>query len=445
MSLSHGMKPNFVPGAGDTMQEVVNAVNTHSAHRSSRKSSLRSWPTVELRWVLRLDLDRIAVDASKTYPMVGVLSFGRGLFDREPIENGKTSYRFFYRLKPEHVVMSQLFAWEGALALSEKKFAGKFLSPQFPTFVCDSNKLDRQFLGWLMKRPAFWEDLGSRASGMGDRRRTLTPEALFKCAIPLPPLSEQRRIVARIEELAAQIHEARTLRQQAVEETEALVTAETSRMFEVLLQAERQPIKTLGSAGENPIQIGPFGAQLHKTDFLEAGTPVLNVGNVWPEGLRLQYLDHVSDEKARQLRRYSINTGDLLFARSGATLGKVCLVPDQCDGWLMTGHLLRVRFDPDRVFNRFAFAAFRSSRQLQEEIFGQIRGATRPGYNTTLLGNVKLPVPALPEQRRIVAELDALQAQVDALQRLQSETAAELDALLPAVLDRAFKGDTGSG
>jgi type I restriction enzyme S subunit len=52
-------------------------------------------------------------------------------------------------------------------------------------------------------------------------------------------------------------------------------------------------------------------------------------------------------------------------------------------------------------------------------------------------------IPTLPkdEQRRIVAHLDALQARVAALQALQAATAAELDALLPAVLDRAFKGE----
>jgi type I restriction enzyme S subunit len=49
--------------------------------------------------------------------------------------------------------------------------------------------------------------------------------------------------------------------------------------------------------------------------------------------------------------------------------------------------------------------------------------------------------PPLPEQRRIVAELDALQAEVDVLKSLQAETTAELDALLPAILDRAFKGE----
>ncbi len=52
-----------------------------------------------------------------------------------------------------------------------------------------------------------------------------------------------------------------------------------------------------------------------------------------------------------------------------------------------------------------------------------------------------VPLPPLPEQRRIVAELDALHAQVDALKHLQSETTAELAALLPAILDRAFKGE----
>ena len=47
----------------------------------------------------------------------------------------------------------------------------------------------------------------------------------------------------------------------------------------------------------------------------------------------------------------------------------------------------------------------------------------------------------LVEQRRIVAELDVLQAEVDALKRLQAETAAELAAWLPAILNRAFKGE----
>jgi type I restriction enzyme S subunit len=107
----------------------------------------------------------------------------------------------------------------------------------------------------------------------------------------------------------------------------------------------------------------------------------------------------------------------------------------------MTGHLFRVRFDQSRCDPHFAFAALRGARSIRSQVFDQVRGATRPGFNTTLLSNVKLPVPPLPEQRRIVAYLDDLQAKVDQLKTLQAQTAAELDALLPSILDRAFRGE----
>lgn len=54
---------------------------------------------------------------------------------------------------------------------------------------------------------------------------------------------------------------------------------------------------------------------------------------------------------------------------------------------------------------------------------------------------LKIPLISVTEQHRIVAELDALQAEVDALKRHQADTAAELGALLPAILDRAFRGE----
>jgi len=54
---------------------------------------------------------------------------------------------------------------------------------------------------------------------------------------------------------------------------------------------------------------------------------------------------------------------------------------------------------------------------------------------------IHVPVPPLSDQRRIVAELDAVQARVDALKKIQTETAFELEALLPSILDKAFKGE----
>ena len=401
---------------------------------------IKPWPTVRLGEVLRRSEKTIELQPDVHYRQITVKLWGKGVVLRGVLTGAEIAGSRQMVARRGQFILSRIDARNGALGVVPPELDEAIVTNDFPVFNVVENRLLPAYLGWMCRTASFVEECKRASEGTTNRVR-LQEDKFLAREIPLPPLAEQRRVVAQIEELATQINEARTLRHQAANEAGALPTAQITRMFETLLQGELHPIRGLGCDGANPIQIGPFGAQLHKTEFVDDGTPVLNVGNVWPDGLRLDHLDHVTEEKAHQLRRYSIKTGDLLFARSGATLGKVCLVPPKCDGWLMTGHLFRVRFDPARVFNRFAFAALRGSLQVQEQVFGQVRGATRPGYNTTLLGTVELPVPSPAEQRRIVSELDALQAEVDALKRLQAETEAELDALLPAILDRAFKGE----
>jgi type I restriction enzyme S subunit len=71
----------------------------------------------------------------------------------------------------------------------------------------------------------------------------------------------------------------------------------------------------------------------------------------------------------------------------------------------------------------------------------ECRGSTREFFTQKILFKLNLPVPQLEKQRRIIAYLDGMQSKLDALKRHQAETAAELDALLPAVLERAFRGE----
>jgi type I restriction enzyme S subunit len=396
---------------------------------------MRKWETTKLGEALRLDLDRVPVDAATSYPMVGVLSFGRGLFEREPVEHGKTSYRQFYRLKAEHVVMSQLFGWEGALALSEKKFAGRFLSPQFPTFLCDTEKLDRSFLGWLMKRPAFWEDLGSRASGMGDRRRTLTPDALFRCKIPLPPLAEQRQVVARIEELAAQIHEARTLRHQAAEEAEAMLLSQAGIVFSRL--ADKHEPREFGSFSPH-VTSGPRNWAKH---YEQNGARFYRAQDIGPDGEVLGDTKvFITPPPGEQGRTAMLQHGDLMLVITGATVGRANVYRKGLEPGFVSQHVGICRLPQTEVEPEFVLWGLRGPTG-QAQLLGQRYGQGKPGLNLTNIRSLSLPFPPLAEQRRVVAELDALQAEVVALKRLQAETGQELNALLPAILDRAFKGE----
>jgi type I restriction enzyme S subunit len=101
--------------------------------------------------------------------------------------------------------------------------------------------------------------------------------------------------------------------------------------------------------------------------------------------------------------------------------------------------LIRLRPDSGKMTpDLLVFALSSHTVRTQIEELGKTT-AGNIGVSGSDAQSFVVPVPPLPEQRRIVAELDALQAEVDALKRLQAETAAALDALLPALLDRAFK------
>jgi type I restriction enzyme S subunit len=84
--------------------------------------------------VLQLASAEVPVRADDIYPVAGVLSFGRGLFQRGPILGNETSYSRLNRLEPGRLVMSRLKAFEGALGVIPAEFGGWFLSPEFPTF-----------------------------------------------------------------------------------------------------------------------------------------------------------------------------------------------------------------------------------------------------------------------------------------------------------------------
>jgi type I restriction enzyme, S subunit len=272
----------------------------------------------------------------------------------------------------------------------------------------------------------------------GTANVSLKEQDIARVEIPLPPLAEQRRTVARIEELAAEIHEARTLRLQAAKEAEAIIPA-TARKRLATVKAEQTELRQWLDNTRDGIQTGPFGAQLNRSEFKDIGVPLLTIGNVQYGGLDLTKLIHVSEEKAQQLQRYAVREGDILFARMG-TVGRCCVVTNRFNGWLINYHIIRVALDTARIDPRYVHWTIRASSDVEEYLEEKIRGATRAGVNSKIVASLPCRVPSLSEQRRIVAELDALHAEVDALKRLQAETAAELDALLPSILDKAFKG-----
>jgi type I restriction enzyme S subunit len=307
----------------------------------------------------------------------------------------------------------------------------------YGAYIPNKARVAPNFLWWLLRSNAFREILLEYVPG--GIKTELKAKRFLPIPVPLPPLPEQRRIVARIEQLAAKSEEAQGLRRQAVEEAGAVAHATARFLISEIAGPVTELAEWLHPRREG-IQTGPFGAQLSSSDFTDTGIPLLTIGNVQYEGLDVRNLKYVSSNKANELSRYHVCEGDILFARMG-TVGRCCVVPREADGWLINYHIIRVALDMTRAEPRFIHWTIQSSGDVQAYLEKKIRGATREGVNSKIVASLPCRVPALSEQRSIVVFLDDLQARMDSLKRLQSDTAAELDALLPSVLDKAFKGE----
>lgn len=163
---------------------------------------MKRWPEVALGEVMETHIDAVPATSLPTANLAGVYGFGRGLFRRGQMSPMETTYKSFHRLCAGDFVISSPKAWEGAVARIPEEFDGWFLSPVFPTFRADKERLDTRYLDWYCKREPVWRQLQGKAKGMGARRESVSPAQFLSISIPLPLLSEQQAIVARLDALA---------------------------------------------------------------------------------------------------------------------------------------------------------------------------------------------------------------------------------------------------
>jgi type I restriction enzyme, S subunit len=390
------------------------------------------WPTVRLGEVLTERRETPSPDdlALGNVRIVSKISFDTG---RIELRTGTETNTGMILARPGDLVISGINAAKGAIAIYGTENTEPIAATiHYGAYTPKPDRADLKFLWWFFRSQFFRDLLNEHVPG--GIKTELKSKRFLPIPIPLPPLAEQRRVVARVEALAAQIHEARTLRHQAAEEAEALTGSNASELF--LKCGERQPIEALAEV-RGGIQKGPHRAPgANPVRYLTVAHVHRN--KILTDGPR--YFE-VSPE---ELERWRLLCGDVLIIEGNGSadqIGRTALFRGEIENCVHQNHVIRIRPDSKRVLPEF-LNTFLNSPAGQDAVQGQSR--TSSGLRSLSVGRIKsicVPVPPLAEQRRIVAELDALQAEVDALKRLQAETAAELDALLPAILDGAFKGE----
>jgi type I restriction enzyme S subunit len=390
-----------------------------------------SFQKVSLEDILKRSEEWIDIRPDKQYRQVTVKLWGKGAVLRDEVNGTEIAADRRFVIKSQQFILSRIDARNGALGIVPDSLDGAVVSTDFPVFTLDCSRILPKFLDWLSKTRDF-VDLCKAASEGTTNRVRLKEERFLAAEISLPSLEEQRRIVARIEELAARIEEARGLRREAGEEIKALIKSAFRQTFssanKQLVSLESVCASITDNLHSNPV-------------YSDQGIPCVRSPDVGWGKLYLDTALNTSEEEyIRRTVRGEPRLDDIVLVREGGGTGKAAIV-EKGQRFSLGQRVMMLTPDEQVVVPKFLLYQILSPVIYEDQILPLSKGSASPHLNIGTLRNFRFLLPPLLEQHRIVTYLDGLLSKVDSLQQLQSETSAELDALLPSILNKAFKGE----
>lgn len=380
---------------------------------------MKVWPLVKLGELLE-QVDRMErVDPDASYQLLGVRLEGNGPFIRETVTGTETSAGRLNQVRTGDFIYSRLFAWRGAFGLIHDAMDGCFVSNEFPIFRADQRRLELGYLARWFQLPSVWRKVEENCTGSTPTTRNrFKEEFFFDLEIPLPPLSEQQAVVARLDALAEKTRQVEAHLDAVERDAEHLLAL---RFRDAIADASLRPMAEVAPVVKRPVDIDT------ETTYNEVGARSFGKG--------LFIKPPFDGAEATWQKPVWIEPGDLVFSNIKAWEGAIAVAgPTHANCIASHRYITCV---PNR---RLTSADFLRYYLLHEEGLEKI-GDASPGTadrNRTLsvsnLMAIEVPIPPLTTQQtfeRLQAEVFALKAKHTAIREANA-------ALLPATLERVF-------
>jgi type I restriction enzyme S subunit len=285
------------------------------------------------------------------------------------------------------------------------------------------------------------------------------PELFWNLEVPLAPFAEQKRIVAKVEELLARVN--------ATKERLAKVSLIFKRFRQAVLAAAcsgrltedwRVKYHTDHSSenGELPtgwywmkvgellpprgIFDGPFGSNLKTADYTNEGVRVIRLENIGHLHFINEKETYISCEKYQTLTKHTVGYGDIIFASFMDEEVRACVLPKLETKAIAKADCFCLRPRED-VVDRHYLALQVVSWESYERLSENIHGATRPRINITQLRNLEVRVCPLPEQHEIVRRVEAMFKLADTVEKRVETAKLRAEKLTQTILAKAFRGE----
>ncbi len=378
-----------------------------------------AWPEVPLGKILTYLDERVELDDMTEYLTITVKRRHGGLEAREKLFGHQIKTKKQFRLLPRSFIISRVQCWHQAYALVPDNVPPNMIaSTNYDQFAI-SPEVDRRFFWWLSYSPKFTETVRNSAVGVVIEKMVFDRQAWFKETIPLPPLPEQQRIVARIEALATKVEEVNGLKKDVAEETEALVVSthlklsgNRTRLLGEIVELDEEQVPVLPSEQYPQVGVKSFGRGLFAKSSLAGTETTYRIFN----------------------RLYS---GALVLSQVKAWEGAIAICEHTLAGWYVSPEYRTFRCIPGESLPGYLSAIVRT-----EWFWGKLThatrgvGARRERTRPEEFLNIRISIPEVEQQKKG----EEIYRKVELLKGPEVENTVELDALLPSILDKAFKG-----
>ena len=271
-----------------------------------------------------------------------------------------------------------------------------------------------------------------QAKGTGTTFKAITQDIVKNISVPVPPLPEQKRIVARIEELFSKLDSG----------------VETLKKTKYQLAAYRQSVLkaafegcdtfvTLGSVAERVFD-GPFGTHLKTADYVSEGIRVVRLENIKNTRFDDSKQSFVTMEKYETIKAHTVVPTDLIMSTFIADSIKVCQLPSYVPFAVNKSDCVGIRLNGG-ISQKFVLF-YLSSRGAYEKLFHQVHGATRPRVNTKQIKAIEIPFIPHKKQLSIVAEIESRLSVCDSIEKTVDAALQQAEAMRQSILKKAFEG-----
>lgn len=297
------------------------------------------------------------------------------------------------------------------------------------------DNIDLKYLFLYLRRKDFVRECIKASKGVA--QLNLSTKWLENYEIPLPSLSEQKRIVDKIKELFSELDSAietlkKTKEQLAVYRQSVL--KETFKKYET---SKKVPITELVVDGKYALAIGPFGSNLKVSDYTNNGVRLVFVKDI-RNSFSSETTKYVSEAKATELTPHCVYQGDLLITKMGDPPGDCCVYPYAGRG-VITSDCIRMKVDEAKM-DKMCLLLYIHSAYGKKQIKGMTQGVAQKKISLERFKKFEVPRIDILEQKELVKKIQSRMSVCENMEKTVNDALIQAEAMRQSILKKAFEG-----